>query len=360
MRVAFRVDASLRIGSGHVMRCLALADYLKAAGAVCCFVAREHEGHLGSTILERGHGLSLLSPVTPKPDMQGYAAWLGTDWQTDATQTLRQLPNQGIDWMVVDHYGLDRRWEANVRQASHHLLVIDDLADRPHCCDLLLDQNLGHAALDYAELTSEGTRLLIGPLHALMRPGFGQLREATIARRFTVKQPTRLLVSLGGVDAGNVTGQLLEVLAQLPNACITSLDVVLGKQAPHQEAVRAVSRRLNIPCKLHVGTPHMARLVAEVDAAIGATGVSAWERCALGLPSLLVVLAENQRSGAQALVNSGAALWLGESDRIIDELPRAWQRLQDPDVYREMHTRAATVADGRGAERVAAAMKEFA
>jgi UDP-2,4-diacetamido-2,4,6-trideoxy-beta-L-altropyranose hydrolase len=359
MRVAFRVDASLSIGSGHVMRCLALADRLKNEGSICQFVVREHAGHMGDAILERGHGLSLLSPIAPMPDVQGYAAWLGTDWQTDSIQTLKCLESNRLDWVVVDHYALDARWETSVQGSTEHLLVIDDLADRPHCCDLLLDQNLGRGEHDYVAYNSERkTRQLIGPQYALMRPGFSQLREMAISRRLSVAHPASWLISLGGVDAGNVTGQMLEALAQLPDARFSSIDVVLGKHAPHQDTIRTMLLKLDIPCKLHVDTSAMAELAAQADVAIGAAGVSAWERCSLGLPSLLVELAENQRSGGLALDNAGAAMWLGKPDRIADELSRALQRLKKPGAYREMQICAAAVTDGRGTDRVAAAMKQ--
>lgn len=358
MRVAFRVDASIRIGSGHVMRCLVLADRLRAAGASCHFVMREHDGHLGSTVELRGHVLNLLPRTEAAPTSSGHAAWLGAAWETDADESLSQLANGRFDWLVVDHYGLDLAWETRLRGAARHLLVIDDLANRPHRGELLLDQNLGRKAQDYAALAPDRMHRLIGPRYAMMQTGFAALRAAAVARRQALRSPQRLLISLGGVDADNLTGTLLHLLARRPPVGIKSVDVVLGKHAPHQQAVRAALQTLGIPGDLHIDTPRMPCLVADADVAIGAAGVSAWERCALGLPTLLVQLAENQRTGAQALERAGAGFWLGEGDQIATRWSLGWERLLEPETYQRMQSSAASVTDGLGADRVVAAMQE--
>lgn len=359
MRVAFRVDASLRIGSGHVMRCLVLADRLRAAGASCHFVMREHEGHLGSTVKQRGHELNLLARNEEAPTTTGYATWLGAAWETDAAEALALLSGGGFDWLVVDHYGLDQTWESRLKGAVKHLLVIDDLANRPHQGELLLDQNLGRAERDYLALVPADTHLMIGPRFAMMQRGFSELRASALARRRKSSFPQRLLISLGGVDADNMTGLVLCLLAGRPPAGIGSVDVVLGKHAPHRHVVQKALHTLGIPGHLHVDTPHMARLVADADLAIGAAGVSAWERCALGLPTLLVLLAENQRAGAQALERVGAGFWLGEGEQIAARWSLAWERVLEPETYQRMQNSAASITDGLGADRVVAAMREF-
>ncbi len=150
MRVVFRADASLNIGSGHVMRCLTLANALRESGASCFFVCREHPGNLLELIREQGfEAIGLPLPKTFE-SLHGkhsssrltYAGWLGDSWQRDAEQTLAALNGELADWLVVDHYALDSAWEESLRPACRRLLVIDDLADRDHRCDLLLDQNL--------------------------------------------------------------------------------------------------------------------------------------------------------------------------------------------------------------------------
>lgn len=356
MRAVFRVDASLHIGTGHVMRCLVLADQLRTWGAECHFVSREHPGHLGALVVERGHGLSLLPPASPTPAPVGYAAWLGVDPLDDARQTLDAVPATGTDWLIVDHYALDAAWEEPLRATCRRLLVIDDLANRPHKADLLLDQNLGRTPQHYSGLLPATARVLTGPYYALMRDDFAKWRERALTRRRQLERPARWLISLGGVDADNISGQMLDLLVQGAANDIVSLDVVLGRGSPHQEAVGAAMREWCDKGQLHVGTAHMARLVAEADVAIGAAGVSAWERCALGLPSLIVLQAENQRPGAEALVAAGAALWLGRPQEINRTWPGAWTRVRDAQIFQKMQDCAAAIADGRGTQRVASIM----
>lgn len=308
MRIAFRTDASIQIGTGHVMRCLTLADTLRERGAQCCFISRAHPGHLLDLITLRGHEAIALpageddysSDAAP-----AHAAWLGTDWATDAAQTREALGSQGVDWLVVDHYALDCHWEQALRTACHRLMVIDDLADRPHDCDLLLDQNLGREHADYEAQVPQGCGVLVGPRYALLRAGFIAMRSYSLARR---EQPElkRLLVTMGGVDSENATGKVLAVLQDcgLPDGC--RITVVMGPHAPWLEQVRMLAAAMPVPTEVLVNVTDMERLMAECDVAVGAAGSTSWERCALGVPSILLILAQNQRVIANALEAAGA------------------------------------------------------
>lgn len=308
--VVFRTDASVQIGTGHVMRCLTLAEALRKGSAECVFLCRPHEGHLIQLIAERGHRvktLPALSPGwTPKP-APPHAAWLGVDQAADAADALRALEGERrAAWLVVDHYALDREWQTALRPACDRIMVIDDLADRPHDCDLLLDPNIGRSEADYKGLLPEGARMLLGPRHALLRPEFAAHRAASLARR---AQPElrRLLVTLGGVDKNNVTCRVLDALdgAGLPEAL--EITVVMGPHAPWLSAVRERARTMRRPTRVLAGVNDMARLMTESDLAIGAAGSTAWERCCLGLPTIQLVLAENQQKIAEALERVGAA-----------------------------------------------------
>lgn len=311
--VVFRTDASVQIGTGHVMRCLTLAEALRKGGAECLFLCRPHEGHLIQLIAERGHRvktLPALSPGntgwTPKP-APPHAAWLGVDQAADAADALRALAGERrAAWLVVDHYALDREWQTALRPACDRIMVIDDLADRPHDCDLLLDPNIGRSEADYKGLLPEGARMLLGPRHALLRPEFAAHRAASLARR---AQPElrRLLVTLGGVDKDNITCRVLDALdsIELPEAL--EITVVMGPHAPWLSAVRERAQTMRRPTRVLVGVNDMARLMTESDLAIGAAGSTAWERCCLGLPTIQLVLAENQRKIAEALERVGAA-----------------------------------------------------
>ena len=370
MRVVFRTDASLQIGSGHVMRCLTLADALKAQGADCRFISREHPGHLLELIRQRGYKVNRLAAealpshaateniVFQARDAQqepAHTAWLGSSWRADAQETAAILAGQQPDWLVVDHYALDQRWEEALAPHYRRLLVIDDLADRPHDCDLLLDQNLGRSPQHYATLVPEHCTVLAGPRYALLRPEFARLRQCSLQRR--AQRPIeRLLITMGGVDAGNATGRVLEALAActLPSDC--RITVVMGAAAPWLDQVRSLAKRLAVPTEVAVDVDDMAQRMADADLAIGAAGGTAWERCCLGLPTLVVVLAQNQWPGARALQQAGAAVLLGEASEIAHGLPPLMRDVLDLQRLAGISAAASAVADGLGAERVMQSM----
>jgi UDP-2,4-diacetamido-2,4,6-trideoxy-beta-L-altropyranose hydrolase len=355
VRAVFRVDASLEIGTGHVMRCLTLAQALRDRGGSCAFVCRADTGHLIDEVRRRGFAVTALPAgpaVAPSP---AHAAWLGAPLELDAQQTLASLPGE-TDWIVVDHYALDARWEREMRGDRRRLMVIDDLADRQHDCELLLDANLGRSAADYAPLVPAACVVLAGPRHALLRPEFAALRPASLARR--AEAPVRkLLVAMGGVDAPDVTSAALQALAgaALPTDC--SITVVMGAHAPWLAQVREAARRLPWPAEVVVNAQDLARRMADSDLAIGAAGTTAWERCCLGLPSLATILAENQRAGAQALFAAGAAVAIPPGPALPATVRREVERLaQDRGALTRMQQASAAVTDGTGAARVAAEM----
>lgn len=358
MKVVFRTDASLSIGSGHLMRCLTLADALKARGAGCTFVCREHPGHRNDLVRARGYAIQALPPPHGRPGAGGprHAAWLGVDGSEDVAQTIAAIGAERPDWLVVDHYALDAAWERGLRPHVQHIMAIDDLADRKHDADLLLDQNLGRREEDYAAFVPAGCRLLIGPRFALLRSGFAQLREYSLARR---QRPElkHLLIGMGGVDAGNASGAVLDALGQstLPRDC--RITIVLGGQAPWLERLREQAARCSRPCDIRADVVDVAGLMAECDLAIGAAGTTSWERCCLGLPAIIVVLADNQHDSARALVASGSARSVGTADDIAANLPALLATLSQPGVMARMAESAAAVCDGLGASRVAAHMR---
>jgi UDP-2,4-diacetamido-2,4,6-trideoxy-beta-L-altropyranose hydrolase len=247
MKVVFRVDASLLIGIGHVMRCLTLADALKTQGALCYFISREHPGHLLDVIEQRGYQVNRLeAPLTHAINESEltHAAWLGSTWETDATDTAAILADLQPDWLVVDHYALDHRWEGALAPHYRKLLVIDDLADRPHRCDLLLDQNLGRQPQDYVGLVPTHCQVLTGSQYALLRPEFAALRPYSLQRRQAQPALRQLLISMGGVDQPNATGQVLQALktCALPADC--RITVVMGLAAPRLQNVQELARQM--------------------------------------------------------------------------------------------------------------------
>lgn len=309
MNILFRVDASLQIGNGHVMRGLTLADALKHEGASCTFLCREHEGNLLALIQDKGHN-ALALPSSPAnispsttPARQEYLTWLGTTAEEDARQTITALQALALDklaWLIVDHYALDSEWESALRPYCQKIMVIDDLADRQHDCDLLLDQTFGRNECDYQPLVPEHCTILTGSYYALLRPEFAEWREYSLQRR-QEPQLKQLLITLGGVDKDNVTGKVLAALhnSDLPNDC--HITIVVGKHAPWLDAVKTQAQQLPWSTEVKVDVSNMAELMANSDLCIGAAGSTTWERCCLGLPSIMIVTANNQIFAAELL-----------------------------------------------------------
>ena len=331
MKIAFRADASVEIGTGHVMRCLTLADILLSHGAMTSFLCRKVPGHLGELIRARGHGLVWL-PET------------GTDAENSAAALAPAAPH---DWLVVDHYRLGADWERAQRSLAKRILVIDDVADRAHDCDLLLDSNV-QAAGRYDALLSKGCRLLIGPRYALLRPQFAAARG--LVRSGQVR---RLLVFFGGVDAGGVTLKTLAALELLARRDL-AVDVVIGQSNPHHAAIAQACGRLP-GAVLHRQVEDMAARMTAADLFLGAAGTSSWERCCLGLPALVLATADNQIDQSTALAQAGAQAYLGPAAGVTPErLARALAGLIDlPDLLIHMARQGEALVDGRGASRVA-------
>lgn len=356
MRIVIRTDASIQIGTGHVMRCLALAEELQRQGHQCLFICRDHEGHLGELIITRGFELILLCKPSKemfysKKDKLSHSEWLGVSWQTDAEQSLKVLAKFKSDWLVVDHYALDERWERLVLDYVGQIMVIDDLADRKHVCSILLDQNLGRTSSDYAHLVPKNCKTVIGPKYALLRREFAELREISLKRRQN-PELKRILIFLGGIDRTNVTGQVLAALAESALPRDTVFDVVMGAAAPFLDDVRQQVTRLPFIANVSVNVNNMAERMCRADLSIGAAGSTSWERCCMGLPNITVVLADNQRLIADALAESEAAL-LVDISHISRDIPLLVERFfRSGDEQLLCTQKARVVCDGAGVGRV--------
>lgn len=359
MHIAFRADASLQIGTGHVMRCLTLADALRERGASCSFVCRQHQGHLLALIAQRGHQALALPKLQEGADSErsctAHAHWLGTDWATDAQDTQQALnvhmSGELVDWLVVDHYALDARWEEALRPNIKRIMVIDDLADRTHACDLLLDQNLGRKEADYGGLLKGKTTVLVGPQYALLRPEFAERRAQSLARRQSNPQLRRLFITMGGVDKDNATGQVLSALQSCNFPADLQVTVVMGPYAPWLTQVQAQAAQMPWPTEVLVSVDNMAQLMTESDLTIGAAGSTSWERCCLGLPTIQVALAQNQEAIAQALSHAGAALML-QGKAIEQTLPSLISTMASAEKLYAVSLAASGVTEGNGASLI--------
>lgn len=404
-RIAFRCDASLQIGSGHVMRCANLAKALQQQGAEVVFVLRELPGQLTGWLVRQGYQVlilrnrntssidaiygSVLSEKKPFfPDVAAsdsqhhqlpsvaaqcrqldepppHEHWLPVNAQEDAAQTMDALREWGCpDWLVVDHYALAAEWELALKTAfpALRVLVIDDLADRAHLADALLDQNFRHdAAVAYARRIPAACMTWFGGRYALLGAEYAEFARQPVPSRLA-HSPLRVLVFLGGVDALKATAVVLDVLAESPPGALR-VDVVVGAHNPEREHL---ARRCaeHPDWHFHCQLPSLAPLLAQVDVAIGAGGVANWERAALGVPSLVLGVADNQRAILYALAEAGYVLAIPHADHLSaaelrSQLRGPWDALRDSALLRQqLAQRSRTLCDGQGALRVARFLRE--
>lgn len=351
MNVVFRADASVAIGTGHVMRCRTLASALLNKGAKVHFVTRAHVGHLGELLARDGFPVTLLPPpVAGACNRDDYAAWLGVTQQEDADQTITAVDKQQCDWLVVDHYALDELWEARLRPHTRKLMVIDDLADRPHNCDMLLDQNYAAGGRErYRAWVPAHCQLLLGPRYALLSQEFAEYRKKLFTRADSVRS---ILVFMGGSDNANVTGKILAALS-VEQLLHLEVDVVIGQNFIHKDPVAAqANARPNT--RIHGPRPHLADLMLNADLAIGAGGTTTWERMCMGLPSLVISAAENQVPICEALDSSGLIRYLGPATHLDSSAIRGAivEFLADTKLRRTLATHNRALVDGRGVDRV--------
>ena len=327
-----RADANTSLGTGHVIRCLTLADKLAARRWDIAVASRELPPGLEKSIRARGYQFI---------GMPGEHALLD-----EPAVIRRALETRKADLTVVDHYEIASEWHMAARSWSSHIMVIDDLAVDKFDADLLLNQNLGESAEAYSALLPDGRRLLIGPMYALLRPQFADARHLAPRIRTAV---SRLLVFLSGSDEHDVTRVAAEVGTDLE----LETDVVVGAAYPHWGRLRAWAQTQTC-VTLHRNVDDMAALMARADLSIGAPSSATWERCCVGLPAILLTLAENQRRAAIATAAAGAAVdlgWYSDVDaRSLADAVRSVAR--SPRDLAAMSRSAAAVTDGFGTTRV--------
>ncbi len=342
MNVVFRVDASLLVGSGHVMRCLVLAEEFARKGYEIEFACSPLEGDMRSFIRERGFQVTTLAKprevIEPLHDAD-YTAWLQKSVSEDVQDFLTEITY--ADLVVTDHYAIGIEWQEQVIDTLDcRILAIDDLG-RCHKADLILDQTLGRDEADYFE---SQTRVLVGSEFALLRSDFASKRESALLREIS-NNPIKVLVSMGGVDGPNATFKVLESLYGKVDASFT---VVLSPRAPHFNQIKEWCSSKAEVSHLEV-VYDMASLMLEHDIAIGAPGTTSWERACLGLPNVIVPLASNQQLICEQLIKHSAALKVDiedissclQSEFLI--ILKQWSQFRDANL---------SLCDGRGARRV--------
>ncbi len=418
MQFLIRADASLQIGSGHIMRCLTLAHKLRQHHHRVAFITRAHQGHLADAIRQQDFDCILLplpnsaTPFAPPQrqpcpfvqifdlGIKGYAAaqrarlktqalphaaWLSTTQAQDLANCAPHIRALAPDWIICDHYALSAPWHTAARAISRSkIMVIDDLHDRPHDADLLLDQNHAHTARDYSRLVPPSCRILAGTRYALLRDEFAQHRATSLHQRAEsqLRQPETalpqnpntqtLLINLGGVDKDNHTLAVLQALSAYVSGSLKTsaaethqppplrATIIMGATAPHLASVRHYAATAPYPSQVIANAPNMAELMTQATWAIGAAGSTSWERCALGVPTLLLTIADNQRPIAAQLQSAGAALALEANQIPRPAFQAALAHLMQPENQHRISQAAAQLCDAHGAERVARHLAQLA
>ncbi len=352
MNIVFRVDASTHIGNGHVMRCLVLAQALEDAGHQICFSCRCQNGDLVDYIRSRGFLVKeLVQPLRWKVpvDSADYQAWLQVSWQEDANSLIAQ--NNNVDLVVVDHYAIGFDWETLVKESlGCKIFVIDDLV-RKHNADLVLDQTLLRTVDEYLPYCANAD-ILAGCDYAILNPLFEQQRSNN---QFKKNSDNHVLLSMGGVDQPNAT---LAVLNAFSNSAKLKpkVTVLLGPKAPHYESVKKISQR-HSDWVTHIDfVDNMAAIMLENSVAIGAPGSTSWERACLGIPSVIVPLADNQKTISQNLERVKAVIKVDLND-IPTKCVDAYYKLLDN--WQEYHKINLQLCDGLGVRRVAAEIERL-
>ena len=330
----FRFDATPATGFGHAVRCSALASHLGALGWRSR-AAVKTDAALGGPWLKGFDRVVGLQPI-----------------DDDEPAALRAAAAAACDLLVVDHYGWDARRERRCRDWAKSIAVIDDLADRDHDCDVLCNSNLTWQPLDYAARVPAGARLLLGPRHALLREGFAKARHRL--ERSPGGDVRRLFVNIGATDP---TGLLPTIVDGIVRAGFDgAVDIVIAAQAPGRAALAKKLDAVPFAGRLHVDAGDVAGLMASADLAVGAAGATAWERCCLALPSLVAIVADNQRHVAAGLKAAGAAQVL-EPNFTAEGLAAALvPLLRAGEARAAMAARAGRLCDGLGCGRVAEAL----
>lgn len=314
MNIVIRADASIEIGTGHVMRCLTLAKQLLEKGAEITFVCRSFEGNSISFL--RSENMKVIElPLEEKP--AGDLKWMKENWQTDAEETLAALAAENIfaDMLVVDHYSLDYRWEEKLRVAAKKIFVIDDLADRKHDCEFLLDQNFYlNMESRYDGLVPKDSVLLLGPEYVLLRDEF---LKAAKHRRERTGRVENLFVFFGGADP---SGETLKVLKALENTQLKykNIDVVVGMSNPRKNQIKVLCEAMD-NTNFYCQTKSIVQLMIKADLAIGAGGSVLWEQAILGLPAILYSTTERQKELIQDVSSQGSIISLDTNGKVNEK-----------------------------------------
>jgi UDP-2,4-diacetamido-2,4,6-trideoxy-beta-L-altropyranose hydrolase len=363
LNVLFRVDGSISLGTGHVVRCITLAQSLSAHGIKSSFLCWDYDGRMISYIESSGfpaYRLDFGRNGEQVPDHIANKVSCYSTQQKDARNCIEIAKKLDIGVVLVDHYSLDISWEKEVKPYVKKLIVLDDLANRRHDCDLLIDQNLGRKPSDYDGLLIQDCKKLIGPKYSLVRSEFSRMRISSLSRKDR-NEIRHILVTLGGADNANATMDVLKALNSCDLGKDTTITIVLGKMAPWKKEISAYLANYRWKNNLIIDASNMEALMCQADFCIGAAGSTVWELCTLGLPSILVCVAENQKEVIKHVCDAGAAVSITldeiinyKSINVLNERI-SWLR----EHIRDLESQSKKITDGNGSNRVSNSIMEI-
>ena len=347
-KILFRVDASQDIGTGHLMRCLAIANEAKRRDWECIFVLRDPEDRIVKYINSSDHRVKeLISAEGEKKtyNTNAHGDWLPVSQTQDAIETLEVICQLDPDWVIVDHYALDATWLSIVEKPNAKILVIDDLGDRELICDVLLDQNIGASAKKYHGKLLSNCQLLLGPTFALLRSEFKDWRERSLEGRLN-RNVENILITMGGVDTGNYTLRTLIEVAKSKYAKTCVFTVVIGSSYPHTDALYEFVEETKLRISVLSNVKNMAEIMSKSDLCIGAGGSTSWERCCLGLPTISFAIADNQ-IGVLAELEKEKCTIISDLEKISSD----FEKLLSEERSQQLNTlslNSSKVTDGNG------------
>ena len=348
IKLLFRVDSSRKIGTGHLMRCLAVANEAKKRGWECVFVLRDPEDGIFEYITFFGHRVKkLISAVGEKVthNKTTHSDWLPVSQTQDANETVEVICELDPDWIIVDHYALDATWLSIIEKSNAKILVIDDLGDRELICDVLLDQNLGANAEKYHGKLPSNCQLLLGPTFALLRSEFKDWRERSLEGRLN-RNVENILITMGGVDKGNYTLRTLIEVAKSEYAKKCVFTVVIGSSYPHTDALHEFVKETKLRISVLSNVKNMAEIMSKSDLCIGAGGSTSWERCCLGLPTISFAIADNQ-IGVLAELEKETCTIISDLEKISSDLEKLLSE-EHGQQLKKLSLNSSKVTDGNG------------
>lgn len=350
--IIIRVDASINMGSGHVIRCITLAEGLQAKGAKVTFICRDMAGNLISLIQQNGFKVHVLPDFIDGLQSIKNESWIDNykeKWCQDAQQTVSILSQYNpIDWLIVDHYALDYKWEQCVGNYSKKIMVIDDLLDRKHYCHTLLDQNIELEDHNYDNSFVTNGKILSGGKYIILRKIFTEEKLSKRQRDGSIKH---VMLFFGGGDVDNETAKALQAVTniRLKNMVV---DVVVGASNPHKQQIEEISTQIGV--NFHCQIDYIHRLMGQADLFVGSCGTTTWERFCLGLPGIVASVADNQAAAAEILAKHNLLVNLGcaKQIKVTDYEFAITSLMLNPQFVLDMSIRSKQFIDGLGTIRI--------